>query len=199
VGNYYRALERLKPDNKTHASLRGFYTEYLPRFKAMADASQKFLDKYNLQKPGEIRDAAVKFALSHPGAHTVLGSMDNFETMEAFIRLSGQSLSPPEKKKLSLYKIGASHFYCRHACGICENLCPNQVAVNTIMRFNYYFEVKNQEKLAIKKYTKLNGPKADMCLSCPGFCESACPFHVPIRGLLAKAHQGISRLSDNAI
>ena len=192
VGNYYRALERLKPDNQTHASLRGFYTQYLPRFKAMADASQKFLDKYNLQKPGEIRDAAIKFVLSHPGTHTVLGSLDNFETMEAFIRLSGQSLSPPEKKNLSLYKKGAGHFHCRHACGICETHCPNQVPVNTIMRFNYYFEAKNWEKYAMKEYTKLNGPKADNCFNCPGYCESACPFHIPIRGLLAMAHQNLT-------
>jgi predicted aldo/keto reductase-like oxidoreductase len=192
VGNYYRAMERLKPGNNSHDSLRGFYTEYLPRFKAMADASQQFLDKYHLQKPGEIRDAAVKFALSHPGAHTVLGSMDNFETMEAFIRLSGQSLSPPEGKKLSLYKKGAGQFYCRHACGICETHCPHQVSVNTIMRFNYYFEEKNREKYAMEQYASLNSSKANRCYDCPGYCESACPFHVPVRGLLAAAHRNLT-------
>ncbi|MCP4214503.1 MAG: hypothetical protein GY765_07590 [bacterium] len=192
VGNYYRAMERLKPGNKAHASLRGFYKEYLPRFKAMADASQKFLEKYNLQKPGEIRDVAVKFALSHPGAHTVLGSMDNFETMEDFIRLSGERLSPPEKKKLSLYEKGVGRFYCRHACGMCETHCPKQVSVNTIMRFNYYFEVKNREKYAMEQYAGLYSQKANVCKECSGHCEAACPFNVPIRGLLTMAHQNLT-------
>lgn len=192
VGNYLRAQERLHATDKTYDWLKDFYTEYMPRFKSQAADAQKFLDTYNLKNPAEIRDAAITFVLSHESVHTVLGSLDNFETMESFLKLSGRSLTQFEEKRLTIYERGCGQFYCRHACGICEPQCPHRVPVNTIMRYNYYFEVKNQEKYAMEAYAQLDSPKADNCFNCEGPCESACPFKVPIRGLLALAHQTLT-------
>jgi len=173
VGNFLRARIRLHSTDKTYDWLKDFYTEYMPRFEAQAEVAQKFLDKYNLKNPVGIRNAAVTFALSHESVHTVLGSLDSYETMEAFLKLSGRSLSQLDKKKLSMYAKGCGQFYCRHACGICEPHCPHQVPVNTIMRYNYYFEVKNQENYAMESYSRMDSPKADICFNCEGPCESA--------------------------
>jgi predicted aldo/keto reductase-like oxidoreductase len=192
VGNYLRAQDRLTSADKTYDWLKDFYTEYMPRFKSQAEDAQKFLDTYNLKNPTEIRDAAITFALSHDGVHTVLGSLDNFETMESFLSLSGRSLTQLEEKRLTLYERGCGQFYCRHACDLCEPQCPHQVPVNTIMRYNYYFDVKKREKYAMEAYAKMDAPKADHCFDCHGPCESVCPYKVPIRGLLCLAHQTLS-------
>lgn len=60
------------------------------------------------------------------------------------------------------------------------------------MRFDYYFQEKNREKYAMEQYASLNSSKANLCYNCPGYCESVCPFHVPIRGLLAVAHRNLT-------
>jgi predicted aldo/keto reductase-like oxidoreductase len=60
------------------------------------------------------------------------------------------------------------------------------------MRYNYYFEVKQQEKQAMELYAGLKSAKASQCPECKGFCESSCPYQVPIRGLLSIAHEKLS-------
>jgi len=67
-----------------------------------------------------------------------------------------------------------------------------QVPINTIMRYNHYFEAQGREKYALAKYADLPGPKADLCYNCQDFCETACPYHVPIQGKLIFAHQQLS-------
>jgi ferredoxin len=112
--------------------------------------------------------------------------------LENFISLSGTRLEDMEKKKLAAYKEGCGPLYCRHACGICESVCPNRVPVNTIMRYNHYFEAQGKEKYAMKCYAKMSAPKADLCAQCQGYCESACPYGVSIQGLLTLAHRTLS-------
>ena len=51
---------------------------------------------------------------------------------------------------------------------------------------------KKDEKQAMKLYADLPGKKAELCMSCPGYCESACPYGVSARSLMAMAHQNLS-------
>ncbi|MCJ7630613.1 MAG: 4Fe-4S dicluster domain-containing protein, partial [Longimicrobiales bacterium] len=80
----------------------------------------------------------------------------------------------------------------RHACGICEPSCPYQVPINTISRYGHYFDVRSREKQAIQKYAALSGTKAEPCIECAGYCEVACPYGVPVRTLLTRAHQKLT-------
>ena len=93
---------------------------------------------------------------------------------------------------LNDYKSMFSPLNCRIGCNICESECPHHIPVNTIMRYNYYFTVKGQEKNAIQKYQELSGNKPDACMDCEGFCEKACPYGVLTRPLLALAHNNLS-------
>ncbi|MDH5385777.1 MAG: hypothetical protein OEY18_13830, partial [Candidatus Aminicenantes bacterium] len=70
--------------------------------------------------------------------------------------------------------------------------CPQGVPVNTIMRYNHYFVAQGREKEAMEKYNKIPGTKADMCSTCSGYCEGACPHNVPIQGMLLLAHEQLS-------
>jgi predicted aldo/keto reductase-like oxidoreductase len=97
-----------------------------------------------------------------------------------------------EKAKLAAYREGCGELYCRHACGLCEPACPNSVPVNTIMRFHQYYAAQGREREAMLNYAAIPGAKADVCTGCPGYCEAACPYHVPIQGMLFLAHSHLS-------
>jgi predicted aldo/keto reductase-like oxidoreductase len=154
--------------------------------------AEEFKRKYGLKSDQEVRDAAIRFVLSHQGVHSVCPSINSFEELEAFVRLSGRKLSLPDKAMLQDYQSALGSFYCRHACGLCEPHCPHQVPVNTVMRYNHYFEAQEQEKYAMAKYAELPGPRADLCRGCSGECEAHCPYSVPVRGLLVAAHENLT-------
>ena len=68
----------------------------------------------------------------------------------------------------------------------------HNIPVSTIMRYNYYYQNKRDEKHAMQLYDKLNDYRADVCQTCPGHCEDACPFGVAAKGLMAVAHDNLS-------
>ena len=157
-----------------------------------AEEGEWFIKKYHLTNPAEIRIASTRFGLSNPAVTAVLARTATFEDVEQFLQASGTTLSDPEAKKLSAYSKGPGKFYCRHACGLCEPYCPHDIPVNTIMRYNHYFEAQGNEKLAMQKYAALPTAKAGLCESCSGHCQANCPFGVPIQALLTIAHRNLS-------
>jgi ferredoxin len=38
----------------------------------------------------------------------------------------------------------------------------------------------------------MQGPKTERCLNCEGFCESACPYGVSVRAIMAIAHENLN-------
>ena len=166
--------------------------ENLARMEKKVENAQGFIKKYNLKSEKEISDAAIRFCLSNPNVHTVCVTVLNFEEMRNFLRLSGSRLEPRDKALLSAYKKECGSLYCRHACGLCEPSCPYGVPVNTIMRYDHYFVSQGRQKHAMAKYAALKSEKADKCENCEGYCESACPYNVPVRALLSTAHQTLT-------
>jgi len=160
----------------------------IDRLKGRNDEIQPFVTKYNLENPSEIRKASIKWTLNNPNVNTVCCRFDNFTHLEEYVPLSGTRLLAHDIRGLEAYKKGLSYAYCRHACGKCEFECPDRVPVNTIMRYNHYFIAQGREKEAMMKYAALATPKADRCKQCNGPCEAACPYGVPIQGMLALAH-----------
>lgn len=192
VGGYLGLKERADAMKKEGKTIPPYYENILKKLKAKADQAEGFVKKHNLQNPTEIRNAAIKFVLNNPGVATVCCSLVNFDQVEGFVRLSGCAVTPVEKKKLSMYKEGCGSLYCRHACGACEPSCPHGVPVNTIMRYNHYFEAQGREKHAMQKYAALKTAKADKCMTCTGACEAVCPYDVPVHGLLTLAHDRLT-------
>jgi predicted aldo/keto reductase-like oxidoreductase len=166
--------------------------ESVLRMEKKVEDAQKFIKKYNLKSEKEIGDAAIKFVLSNQNVHTVCVTVLNYEDTRTFLRLSGSRLEPKDKELLSAYSKECGSLYCRHACGLCEPHCPHEVPVNTIMRYDHYFVSQGREKLAMTKYAALRSSRADKCQNCAGYCESACPYGVPVQALLAAAHQTLT-------
>jgi predicted aldo/keto reductase-like oxidoreductase len=160
-------------------------------YDAFAAGAAEFRQRYGLQSTEDVRDAAIKFVLDNPGVHSVCPTINTFDALESFVALSGQRLSESDGSMLESYGSLLGRFYCRHACGVCEPSCPRRVPVNTILRYNHYFEAHGREKLAMEKYARLAGTKADACEGCEAKCESVCPHGVPTRTMLTRAHRNL--------
>ncbi len=178
-----------RPDGRPVSESRQQTTR---EYQAWADAAEAFKRQHGLRSATQVRDAAIKFVLAHSGVHTVCPTINTFEALEGFVALSGQKLSTAERPILASYEDLLGPYYCRHACGICEPSCPQQVPVNTILRYGHYYAAQGREKQAMQKYADLAGPTADICAGCPGHCEAACPHGVRAKSLLAQAHDNLT-------
>ena len=192
VGTYYLLKSRIEQLEKAGKEVDPLYREGLNRYKDKVDRAEEFIKKYNLQNPEEIKEAALRFALSNPDIHTVCCSAKTYAESEQFLRQSGSRLSEKDTATLARYGEACGEFYCRHACGVCEPECPRGVPVNTIMRYHHYFAAQGREKEAMLKYARIPGARAETCGNCPGLCEKACPYGVPIQGMLLLAHDQLT-------
>jgi predicted aldo/keto reductase-like oxidoreductase len=192
IAIYYSLKSRLEQLEKEGKDIHPLYSSGLKRYREKFDRAQDFIKKHNLQNQAEIRDAAIRFVLDNPNVNTVCSVPRTYDELDQFLSLSGEKLSDWDKARLNAYREGCGELYCRHACGLCEPQCPHSVPVNTIMRYNHYFMAQGREKEAMEKYAAIPGARADLCGSCPGYCEDACPYNVPIQGMLIFAHNQLS-------
>lgn len=192
VLNFFEMKENAEKLQAEGKEVPEYMQKMLSRLQERSDAAEAFKTKYNLTSYDAVRDAAIKFVLSNPNVSCACPTIKNFEDLEFYVGLSGKRFSSVEKRALAAYMLLMGKFYCRHACGECESYCPAQVPVNTIMRYNHYFTAQRREKSAMQKYALLPRAKADTCVNCSGFCEKACPFGVPIQGLLVLAHDTLT-------
>ncbi|MFP4488387.1 MAG: aldo/keto reductase [Bacteroidales bacterium] len=140
----------------------------------------------------DLSDVATRFVLDNPDVNTVLVDFQNFGILESHLKYASESLTPASINHLTDLRNIITKVSCRIGCNACESSCPHNVPVNTILRYNYYFTAKGEEKFAMHKYQDLPGGKPDACLACEGFCERACPHGVLTRPLLAMAHKNLS-------
>ena len=169
------------------------YTQvYYDKYKKMYDAAESFFSTYGINNEKEFRDAASRFVLSNKKAHTTIWDFQNFDEVERMIGLSGQSLTSRDELVLEGYEEHLGHTTCRIGCNDCQTACPYNIPVNKILRYNYYFSVKKQERRAMEKYAKLDMPDpAQVCLDCEGYCEKACRYGVWTRPLIAAARSNL--------
>jgi predicted aldo/keto reductase-like oxidoreductase len=192
VTTYYSLKSRIEQLKKEGKEIHELYVKGLERYEEKAKRAETFLKKYNLTNPDEIIAASVRFVLGNPHVGTVCCSMLNFDDLERFVGLSGTRLTAADKTRLKAYGKNCGQLYCRHACGLCEPSCPKRDQVNTIMRYHQYFVGQGREKEAMGYYAAIPGNRADVCRDCAGYCEQACPYDVPIQGMLAMAHDHLT-------
>ena len=191
---FYQGMQDILESHRKQGQKIGEqFFKIMEEYKTLIDQGEDFMKKYGLTSAAKTRDAAIKFCLSNPDVHSVCSSINNFEELETFVALSGTKLDQEGEAALADYKSGLGRYYCRHACGQCEGSCPQSVPVNTIMRYFHYFAAQGREKLAMEKYHALSGNSADTCSNCgDSYCEKACPYGVPVQGLLVLAHEALT-------
>jgi len=192
VGKYLGVQEEIRSIEDQGRPVPDSYEQALKRYEAEMESAQAFLRAGNLREPEEIRDAAIRFVLKNEAVSSVCIRFSNFDVVDAHLRLSGSELTGKDDKKLSLFRERCGRLYCRHACGECEASCPRGVPVNTIMRYDHYFQAQQREKEAMAKYAALPGEGAAACRDCAGDCQRACPHGVLIQAMLDLAHRRLT-------
>jgi predicted aldo/keto reductase-like oxidoreductase len=188
LSRYYNMKNRIEQMKKDGQPIDERMQQSMVQMEETAKQAEAFIQKNGLKTPAEIKAVALKFVLAGPRVHTLNLAFNTFEDIQNLLSLSGSGLKSEEKGLLASFERDCGSLYCRHACGVCESQCPNGITVNTIMRYNHYFEVQGSEKFAMEKYATLETSKADACRTCEGWCERACPYGVPVRTLLCMAH-----------
>jgi len=169
------------------------YRATYEKFKQYNKDARLYLETNSIiSNDDDLSDVATRFVLDNPDVNTVLVDFQNFGTLESHLKYASEALTPASLSHLSDLRNTITNISCRIGCNVCESYCPYNVPVNTILRYNYYFIVKGEEKSAIKAYKDLPGAKPDSCLDCEGSCEKACPYGVLARPLLAMAHKNLS-------
>lgn len=192
LGRYYSTMDRIEQLKKDGQPIDERLQKSMEQMAETAKQAESFIQKNGLKTAAEVKAAALKFVLSDTRVHTLNLAFNTFDDVQSFLALSGQPLGGRDRALLASYERDCGPLYCRHACGVCEAACPSGVPVNSIMRFNHYFEAQGSEKHAMTEYAGLETARADACRTCPGPCEAACPHGVPVRALLCVAHGQLS-------
>ena len=162
------------------------------RIKEQMDGAAGFFSKYGLRDIEKIKEAAIQFILSNRNVGTICCRFENFSDVEKYVSLSGTQLGSDMSNLLSDFRQKLGFLNCRIGCNACEQICPQNVAVNTIMRYSYYYHTQRREKAAMKYYSELAGGDARGCKDCAGMCEKACPFGVAVQPLIIDAHEKLT-------
>ena len=135
---------------------------------------------------------AVRFAAGFEGVEMVLSGMsnteqmlDNLSYMENF-----QPLTQAEHQLLEQVKPifqGATRIPCT-ACRYCEEKCPAGIPIATM--FAQINQLHKKEGTPKEDYAAL-AVHGDECVKCE-LCVSACPQHLQVCQLVAKAHQRLT-------
>jgi len=137
--------------------------------------------------------AALRWVLSNPNIDTCIPTMSSYSHVEEYVAASGKPLDRSDLKVIAEYRRQAGNLYCRVGCSECQSVCPQNVAVNDILRFNMYFEDYRMQKDAMFYYSQLEADsKPVACAQCSGICNSACPHGLSVRESLMRAHELLS-------
>jgi predicted aldo/keto reductase-like oxidoreductase len=119
--------------------------------------------------------------------------MSSYSHVEEYVAASGKPLDRAALGLISSYQEQTRDIYCRVSCTACLSACPNQVAVNDVLRFAMYYENYGMERQAMDCYAELAaGQKPVGCETCDGPCERACPFGLKVKARLLHSHDILS-------
>jgi len=133
--------------------------------------------------------AAIRWVMSNPDIDTCIPTLSSYSHVEEYVAASGRPLDRAALAMLNRYRQQAHNLYCRVSCTECLSSCPDNVAVNDVLRYAMYFEHYGMEKEAMAYYAEMqSGRKPLGCGDCSGHCEKACPFGLKVKPRLLHSH-----------
>ena len=143
------------------------------------------------EKPGRtFPQAAFGWVLSNPDVDALVVSMTNSEEIDEYLQASGSKT--PRGARLELLKkhlASTREDYCEPGCEACHSSCPNQVAVNEVLRTRMYATHYGDVGYARGDYAKLKD-NASLCASCTDQpCIGGCPSGLDVAKLTRSAHR----------
>ncbi len=131
--------------------------------------------------------AALRWVLSNADVSAAVISFFEFQHVDEYLRASGGQLRPEDVALLETYDRLIAGSYCAPHCGQCLSSCPEQLAIDDVLRHRMYFEDYGDEKEAMRLYARLE-KNASVCASCSAPCTAVCPIGVPIQERMIGAH-----------
>ena len=126
---------------------------------------------------------AFKYLLQFPDIVTIAGIEKLSEIEEIVKILEGpKAISATEKKQMQKLKEELGTRFC-HRCDYCQP-CSESIAISTVMMYPSLVRRLPPEHLFSGFWGQIV-EKASGCTEC-GECEERCPYHLPIRDLLAE-------------
>ncbi|MFH1278820.1 MAG: aldo/keto reductase [Candidatus Eisenbacteria bacterium] len=185
---YEEFIESQVEQGNTRESAIERIDRWVERESAKIADFRPYLDRYGIKTDDELRAKSVQWVLGNTDMHTVCVSMNDFDTIDEVVPLSGTELTRADSEFLRGWEYAYGGLYCRHGCTACLSNCPARVPVSTIMRYSYYFARQGREKHGMLKYARLGARNAAPCLGCAAPCGGACPHGVDIQSNLVRAH-----------
>jgi hypothetical protein len=137
--------------------------------------------------------AAIRWVLSNPKIDTCIPTMSSFSHVEEYVAASAQPLVRSDMGIIAKYQSQVNNHYCRVSCSDCLSSCPNNVAINDVLRYQMYFANYKMEKEAMRYYSELEKARKPInCNDCAGNCESVCPYGLKVKQRLVQAHETLS-------
>jgi aryl-alcohol dehydrogenase-like predicted oxidoreductase len=133
--------------------------------------------------------AAIRWVMSNPDVDTCIPTLSSYSHVEEYVAASGQPLDRASLGMIAHYRREVDNVYCRVSCRECLSACPNNVAVNDVLRFAMYYEHYRMESDAIGYYAEMEPErKPTGCAGCAGYCNRACPYGLPVKSRLIHSH-----------
>ena len=139
------------------------------------------------QSPDSFTQASFKWVLSNPSVSCLVISLWQQAQIDEFFYASGSELNRNDYAVLEKYEKLTRETQCRPHCGACLSSCPEELAIDDILRHRSYFENFGAEKEAMNLYANLQ-KKADACITCDAPCQTACPSGIDIPKRTRGAH-----------
>jgi len=137
--------------------------------------------------------AAIRWVLSNPNINTCIPTMSSYSHVEEYVATSAKPINRTDLEVIAEYQRQTKDQYCRVSCQECLESCPQNVAINDVLRFKMYFEDYRMEKEAMRYYGELEENQKPLnCGSCPGYCENACLHKLKVKEKLIHAHEILS-------
>ncbi len=131
--------------------------------------------------------AAFRWVLSNPEVACLVISFFENAHVDEYLHASGGALTASDRTLLDRYDTQIAGLYCRPHCGACLDSCPEDLAIDDVLRHRMYFEDYGWRDEARRLYAALP-KKAEVCLACPAPCAGACPDGIAIRSRTLGAH-----------
>jgi aryl-alcohol dehydrogenase-like predicted oxidoreductase len=158
--------------------------------KTLKGAYHTVLADFTPDERNSFSQAAFKWVQSNPKVSGLVVSISKVSQLDEYLFASGKGLEAKDVAVLQRYDDLVTRQYCRPGCGECLDACPAGLPVHDVLRYAMYYEGYGSERVAMAKYAALGqGRQATACADCAAPCQAACPFEIPIRERMSRAHR----------